>query len=137
MDDEPQWLIDDETVTDIISLIPAKKIYMIESRTAFSGGKSYLHWDREIMLHGMYNRLYIPLQWPKKSQLSFYGFGPINSKAGQVTVINGNQYLHGSHNDSDQDRHALMVIADLDTDAYRELVQRSLEKFLQGYHHGA
>lgn len=134
MSDDPTWLIAEPSLARIFDIIPAKKIYMIESRSSFPGGKSYLHWDREVMLSGMYNRLYVPLQWPTGSRLSFHGFGNIDSEPGQVTVINGNQYLHGSHNSGNLDRHALMITADLDTAEYRNLLQISREKYQQKHH---
>ena len=134
MADDPTWLIVDPVLARIFDVIPAKKIYMIESRSSFPGGKSYLHWDREIMLSGMYNRLYVPLQWPAGSHLSFHGFGNIDSDPGQVTVINGNRYLHGSYNSGNLDRHALMITADLDTDEYRNLLQISRDKYQQKHH---
>ena len=127
---EYKWQIDIPELKDFVESIPCNRLYMVESRNSQPGGKTPVHIDKEKMFHGMYNRIWIPLNWPDGNMFKITGLGDVHIEPGRPIVLNGNKFPHATMNKGSERRLALIVSADTHCDGFTDLLSRSHKKFL-------
>jgi hypothetical protein len=109
---------------DFLKAFPCKKLYRCRFLLLTPGGKISLHQDTSTP---SFDRISIAIQYPEGCVFEVDG-KPVPFEDGRAFLID-KSYLHQVDNPTSRDRIHLIVECDLDDPRWRELVERSYDKY--------
>ena len=100
----------ERAVTDLLQLIPYKKVYEVYVNAIRPGGYLYPHIDNKKILYGkrregLKDQIAIHLTNPEGYKFGFRGHGEVPKQIGVPTCLNTNKYMHCVMNNSNQTRY--------------------------------
>jgi hypothetical protein len=100
----------ERAVTDLLQLIPYKKVYEVYVNAIRPGGYLYPHIDNKKILYGKHreglkDQIAIHLTNPEGYKFGFRGHGEVPKQIGVPTCLNTNKYMHCVMNNSNQTRY--------------------------------